>query len=57
MSINLVLGLIFTTYYNEQISNLTDRNIKLNIAKDGLILLRYLKQQALLKNLALFSSS
>ena len=28
MSINLVLGLIFTTYYNKQISNSTDRNIK-----------------------------
>ena len=28
MSINLVLGLIFTTHYNKQISNLTDRNIR-----------------------------
>ena len=28
MSINLVPGLIFMTYYNKQISNSTDRNIK-----------------------------
>ena len=57
MSIDLALRLIFTTCHNEQISNSTDRNIKFKTAKDGLILFRYLKQQALLKNMTLFSSS
>ena len=56
MSIILVLKLIFTTYQNEQIGNLTDRSVTFKITKDGLILFKYLKQQALLKNITLFSS-
>ena len=45
---------MFTTYHDKQIGDLTNKGIRFKTAKDGLILFKYLKQQALLKNMTVF---